>query len=65
MWLSTSTHLRRHKLGSAKEHLKLCVWIVLTGEAEINDLDAITRLGEAENVLGLQVQMNLFGNKSD
>lgn len=50
--------LRGDKLGRAKEDLQLLVRIVEAGHSKVNDLDLVASLGQAENVLRLQVQVD-------
>lgn len=45
--------LGRHELWRAKQHLKLCGRVVLARQAEVNDLDSISVLGQTQNVFGL------------
>ena len=47
-------HLRGGKLGRAEHHLQLLARIVPAREPEVDDLDPIARLCEAENVFWLQ-----------
>lgn len=47
-------HFRRHKLGCAKQHAQVLPGGVLPGQAEVNDLDAISLPRETKNIFRLQ-----------
>ena len=46
--------LGRHELRSSKQHPGVDVWIVDARQAEVDDLDAISRLCETQNVFRLK-----------
>lgn len=51
-------HLRCHKLWCTEQDLHLLVGVEFAGKTKVDYLNAITRSGQAKDVLGLQVQMH-------
>ena len=48
--------LRRHELGRTEHHPRLDAGLVVAGQTEVDDLDAVTRPTEAHYVLRLHAE---------
>lgn len=49
--------LRSRKFRCPEQHLQLLLWIVVSGQAKVNDLDSVSGLRQAKYILRLQIEM--------